>query len=382
MKSRVGRTFAILIVIILLIGVTVFGYFSGYNFVENQEIRLGNLLTMIAREDQSPINEDTEGAIEVHIPREADTNMIASILRERGLIGSEFAFLMLSKFNGYEGQYRSGTHVLLPNRSYDEMMLILTYSPKPVRITFPEGMTYLQMKERLKENGMRFDETILDAMVKRPGYFSDFSFISEINVTPEREWPLQGYLWPDTYEFDVNATEEQILRTFLRRTDQVLTANDYKARAEKQGLTLDQAITLASIVQMEGPVVEMDEIGRVFLNRIERGMMLQSCATINYLRLERGEDPVLWVRNADLQRFSSNPYNTYRDGSSLPPGPINSPGTTAIEGVLWPATEATWPGAGSYLYFVAVGDGTNDFSKTIEEHQRKTDMYFQQQQGG
>ena len=68
MKSRVGRTFAILIVIILLIGVTVFGYFSGYNFVENQEIRLGNLLTMIAREDQSPINEDTEGAIEVHIP--------------------------------------------------------------------------------------------------------------------------------------------------------------------------------------------------------------------------------------------------------------------------------------------------------------------------
>lgn len=378
MKSRLSKTLTILLVIIVLIGVTVFGYFSGFTFVENQEIRLGNLSALIAIDDQSPITAETPEAVEVHIPRQGSTTEIAAILKENDLIGSEFAFLVLSRFNGYDGNYRSGTFYLLPSMSYDEMMLILTYQPKPVKITFPEGMTYSQMKERLLENGMRFDEAILDEMVKRPGLFSEYSFVSQIPVTSDREWPLQGYLWPDTYEFDVNATEEQIIRTFLNNTENKLRSGDYETRAEAQGLTLDQAITLASIVQMEGPINEMANIARVFMNRLERGMMLQSCATINYLRLELNEEPVLWVRNDDLIRFANNPYNTYSTGSSLPPGPINSPGTSAIEGVLWPATEAIWSGAGNYLYFVAVGDGTNDFSMTLEEQERKSAEYYEQ----
>ena len=81
-----------------------------------------------------------------------------------------------------------------------------------------------------------------------------------------------------------------------------------------------------------------------------------------------------WVTNEDLDRYSDNPYNTYSI-SALPPGPINSPGTVALEGVLWPATERSWPGANSYLYFVAKGDGTNDFSETYEEHQEKVEQY-------
>lgn len=378
MRSRLGKTLTVLLIIILLIGATVFGYFSGFSFVENQKVRLGNLTELIARGGKSPITAETEDAVEIFIPRQSEVKDIAAILKEQKLIGNEFAFLLLSKFNGYDGRYQSGTHYLLPDMSYDEMMLVLTYQPEPVRITFPEGMTYLQVKERLRENGMRFNEAILDELMRRPGLFAEYSFITQIDVTPEREWPLQGYLWPDTYQFDVNATEEQIIRTFLRNTDAKLKSGGYMERAAARGLTLDDAITLASVVQMEGPVPEMDEIARVFLNRINQGMMLQSCATINYLRLELNEEPVLWVRNDDLVRFSDNPYNTYAQGSSLPPGPINSPGTSAIEGVLWPATESTWPGANSYLYFVAKGDGTNDFSMTAAEHEQKSAMYYEQ----
>jgi UPF0755 protein len=377
-SARLRRTLFVLIVIILLIGATIFGYFTGFSFVENQNMRLGNLAALMAYHDSSPITAETPTAVEVYIPRESDTGDIAKILRQSGLIGSEFAFLMLSKFNGYDGNYRSGTHYLLPEMSYDEMMLVLTYQPKPVTITFPEGLTYLQVKQRLLDAGMRFNGDILDEMMRRPGLFPEYSFISEIDMSDQREWALQGYLWPDTYQFDVNMTEEQIVRTFLRNTEAKLEQNGYIERARAQEMRLDQVITLASIVQTEGPDEEMARIGRVFLNRIREGMPLQSCATINYLRLELGEEPVLWVKNDDLVRFANNAYNTYRDGSGLPPGPINSPGMSAIEGVLWPATERTWANAGYYYYFVARGDGTNDFSQTYEEHEEKAQYYAAQ----
>ena len=110
------------------------------------------------------------------------------------------------------------------------------------------------------------------------------------------------------------------------------------------------------------------------MNRIEREMPLQSCATVNYLRSEEGREPQLWILNSDIERYKDSGYNTYRHGG-LPPGPINSPGTVAIEGVLWPATERTWSGANAFLYFCAKGDGTNDFSKTLEEHDAKVARY-------
>ena len=131
---------------------------------------------------------------------------------------------------------------------------------------------------------------------------------------------------------------------------------------------------LASIVQAEGSWSDISKIGKVFLNRLNLDMPLESCATINFLRLENGEEPNLWVRQADLQRFASSPYNTYRvDG--LPPGPINNPGTVAIEGVLWPASQSSWKDANEYLYFCARGDGTNEFAKTLEEHEANVAKY-------
>ena len=294
--------------------------------------------------------------------------------QDEGFIGSTFAFEFLSKYNGFDGQNQYGTHYLLPGMSYDEIMVVLTNRPQPVTITFPEGMTYQQMKEKMLEAGMRFNPDLLDAMVRQPGLFADYSFVPLIEASPDRDWLLQGYLWPDTYQFDINATEQQNIRMFLNNTERVLAAGEYYERAEKIGMSLDRVITLASIVQQEGPINEMPLIAKVFLNRIDVDMAIQSDATINYLLLEDGLEPYMWIKSEDVNRYRSNAYNSYTH-KGLPPGPINSPGTVAIEAVLWPATERTWKGANAFLYFCATGEGTSDFSRTLEEHEAKVARY-------
>ncbi|MCK9350331.1 MAG: endolytic transglycosylase MltG [Clostridiales bacterium] len=374
MPRRIAKPLIILIVIVLLVGTVLVGFGLGYRYVRDQDKRIAYLKDQFDARGFSPFDENTPGAVEIYIKQQSKTKDIATMLKDRGLIGSVFAFELLSKFNGFDGQYQYGTHYLLEGMSYDEIMVILTNQPQPVSIVFIEGMTYQQMKQKMLDAGMRFNPDLLDAMVRQPGLFADYSFVPQIESNPGREWMLQGYLFPDTYLFDVNATEQEILRIILNNTERHLSVGGYYERAEKLGMTMDQVLTLASIVQQEGPIIEMPMIAKVFMNRIEREMPLQSCATVNYLRSEEGREPQLWILNSDIERYKDSGYNTYRHGG-LPPGPINSPGTVAIEGVLWPATERTWSGANAFLYFCAKGDGTNDFSKTLEEHDAKVARY-------
>lgn len=363
-------------IIVIMIAGALIGFSLGYRYVRNQDKRLESLRQQFDEHGSAPFTKDTPNAVEVYVRQQFDTEDIANMLKDKGLIDSTLAFKILSKFNGFDGHYRYGTHYLLPDMSYDEIMVVLTNEPDPVKITIVEGMTYNQMKKKMLDAGMRFNPDLLDAMVRRPYLFTDYSFVPQIEAKPGREWLLQGYLWPDTYQFDINATEQQILRMILNNTERHLRLGDYYERAAKLNMTLDEVMTLASIVQVEGNIAEMPKIAKVFRNRIDRNMPLQSCATINYLRTEDGLKPVLWVLNDDLNKYHGNAYNTYsHDG--LPPGPINSPGTIAIEAVLWPATAKVWKGADDYLYFVATGEGTSDFSMTYEEHAEKAARYSQ-----
>ncbi|MFA5586296.1 MAG: endolytic transglycosylase MltG [Saccharofermentanales bacterium] len=374
MPRRIVKPLIILTIVVLLIAAAFVGFGLGYRYVREQDKRLGALKDQFDSRGFSPYTAETPGAIEVYISQQSKTSDIAEMLKDKGFIGSTFAFEFLSKFNGFDGQYKYGTHYLLPDMSYDEIMVVLTNRPQPVTITFPEGMTYQQMKQKMLDAGMRFNPDLLDAMVRQPGLFADYSFVPLIEAGQGREWLLQGYLWPDTYQFDINSTEQQIIRMFLNNTERVLSEGGYYERAQKQGMSLDRVITLASIVQQEGPIDEMPKISKVFMNRIKLGMPLQSCATVNYLRLEEGREPQLWILNEDIERYKDSLYNTYRH-DELPPGPINSPGTIAIEAVLWPATGRTWSGADNFLFFCATGKGTNDFSRTLSEHEAKVARY-------
>lgn len=374
MASKISKTLLILILITVLIVASVAAFYAGFRYVRAQNENFRYMDSLAEASGGNLVNEDTPGAIEIFIPRSSNMDDITNLLAAEGFIDNKLIFKVMSKFNGFDGNYQAGTHYLLADMTYDEIMFALTRQPKPLRITFLEGDTYLQMKERMLDAGLNIDVDRLDDLVRHPNAFLDYNFVRQIEAKADREWTLQGYLWPDTYLFDPNLDEESIIRMFLNNTQQKLNQGGYATRAASMGMTLDQVMTLASVVQKEGNIEEMSMIGRVFLNRYGMGMPLEACSTINYLRGEEGLEPIPWALYSDLVKYANNPFNTY-SFQGLPPGPINNPGTLSVEGILWPANEENWQGANEYLYFCATGEGDNVFARTLAEHEANVEYY-------
>lgn len=377
MASKITKVIIILALVASLLLILLSFFFSGYRYVRSQDENYREMNERAEENGGNYITEDTAGAKAIFIPRSSDADDIAKLLQEEGFISNPIIFKVMSKFNGFNDKYQAGTHYLLPGMSYDEIMFTLTRQPKPVKITFLEGETYTQMRQKMLDNGLNIDVYRLDNMVRYPNQFLDYDFVRAIEPNENREWLLQGYLWPDTYLFDPNIDEENIIRMFLDNTEQKLAAGEYMQKAAQYNMSIDQVMTLASIIQKEGNIEEMSKIGRVFLNRVNSQMPLESCATINYLRVEEGLEPIPWAMAEDLKKFALNPYNTYAF-PDLPPGPINSPGTLAVEGILWPANEDSWPGASQFLYFCSTGEGNNAFASTLAEHEANIAHYSSQ----
>jgi UPF0755 protein len=367
--KKITRTLTVVVVLFLLIVITAAGFYFGFSYVIAQNARFVSLQTRFSSKDGA-ITKDTPGAIELVLPRGIDTQEIAELLKDKGIIEDTFVFTILSKFNGFDGSYMAGTHFITKNMNYDEIMYVLSLKPHTVRVSFPEGLTYKEVKKKLKDAGVVFDEKVLDDMVHNPQRFLDYNFVTEIAEKEGRDWLLQGYLYPDTYEFDMNTDEESIIRTFLNNTESKLT-DEYYERLDKLDpkLTMDQVIIMASIIQNEcSKVEEMRTVSGVFYNRLRKSvdeyMPLQSCATINYLRKELGLSIELWLSQDMINQFVDNPYNTYNI-EGLPPGPICSPGEDAIRAALWPKKTP-------FYYFCAMGNGFNWFTKTLSDHEKMT----------
>lgn len=202
------------------------------------------------------------------------------------------------------------------------------------------------------------------------GDFESFQFLPE--QTEGRKYLLEGYLFPDTYEVFVDASAESIIIKMLNRFNEVFT-DEYIARAQELGMTMDEVVTLASLIEREAQVdTDFAKVSAVFHNRIKQEMRLESCASLSY---------VLNVKKytfTQTELATESPYNTYRR-AGLPVGPISNPGKLAIEAALYPNQEYLDEG---YLYFcngklqVTAADGTvtHDyalvFDKTYEEHQQ------------
>jgi UPF0755 protein len=369
-SRKVYRTLLIVIVVLLLIVVSAAGFYFGFSYVLSQNARFNRLNAQFIKDGSKPvIDVNTPGAIEIIIPRSSDTKEIAEILKTRKIIDNTMLFTILSKFNGFDGSYLAGTHYVKKDMNYDEIMFVLTLKPHAVSVTFPEGFSYFQVKQRLRENGVKFDETLLDNMMRNPNLFLDYKFVTDIKKKDDRAFLLEGYLYPDTYAFDMNTDEETIIRTFLNNTQTKLN-EEYYAQAKRINKTMDEVITLASIIQNETTKLsEMRIVSGVFNNRIKKGMTLSSCATVNYLRRSDGLPIKLWLLNTDIDAYAQNKYNTYKF-PGLTPGPISSPGEDAIRAALWPASH-------SYLYFCATGDeeGSNAFATTLAEHEANIRKY-------
>ncbi|MBQ1894579.1 MAG: endolytic transglycosylase MltG [Clostridiales bacterium] len=369
-SRKLKVAFRILLVLVLLIAFGVIGVYFGYNYVLSQEARLDTLKENIASGDFY-IDEDTEGAVPLVIETGDMTSDIADKLYESGLIDNKLVFSLMSKVNGFDGTYLAGTHYLTPGLNYDEIMYVLTLEPESVVVTFPEGITYEEIKARLHEAGLTFNDEEFDNCMDSPNLFTDYRFVAQLDLSEERDHVLSGYLFPDTYEFDVNASPYSIINTFLANTNSKLY-DEYYTRAEALGMSLDEVITLASVIQTEtGNALDMMYVSAVFHNRMnseDEGMRyLASDATINFIRQLNGLKPHLALSAYDLELDS--PYNTYTH-PGLPPGPICMPGLDAIQAALYPEPNC------NYYYFCASADGGTAFAVTREEHEANVAQYM------
>ena len=213
-----------------------------------------------------------------------------------------------------------------------------------LRVTIPEGFTLSAAIERLSEETGR-DTSEFETLAANPSAFG----------VPEEFPTLEGYLFPATYVFDDGVSAEEILQTMVDRMNQALAQHGV---AEADAF---RVLNLASIVQREAGANTDDfgRVSRVFVNRLEAGMMLQSDATVAY---GTGNFHTVWT-SAEERADASNPYNTYAH-HGLPVGPVGLPGDVAIQAALNPTP-------GDWLYFVTVNFETDEtrFAATLEEHE-------------
>ncbi len=289
----------------------------------------------------------------VTIEAGSGTAQIAEVLEEQDIIKKPFWFRVFSKLGGYDSQYQPGTFILHEKAGYREIFKTLTQVPASqfINVTIPEGFELRQIADKLEEEGL-IDRELFYEVVENGDF--DYDFLKDI---PGRENRLEGYLFPDTYQFMVGESEEAIIDKMLARFDEIYK-DEYEKRAKELGMTNDEVITLASVIEREAQGdSDRTLVASVFHNRLKSKdyPYLESCATVQYILKER--KPVLSV--ADTQIKSA--YNTY-ECPGLPIGPIASPGQKAIEAALYP--EET-----EYLFFVLDSSGKHRFAKTFAEHQ-------------
>lgn len=313
--------------------------------------------------------ESKENAVDVNItiPQGASTKTIAKILKDNGLINSTLYFRMTAKMAGNDGKFQFGEYTL--NTGMDEeaiMNALLTNGQKKetVKFTIPEGYTIQQMADKLEAEGIVSADDFMDA-IQNSSF--NYKFLEGI---PDRNTKLQGYLFPNTYEVYKDATAEDIITMMLDEFDRVFK-DEYYTRAQELGYTVDEIVTMASIIEREVRVDnERKKVAGVIYNRLDIGMKLEMCSTVIYA-LDKPRD---FNKNkllyADLE--TDSPYNTYMY-PGLPIGPISNPGEASIIAALYPEEH-------DYLFFVLVNEetGEHEFNKTLNEHNAAKNQYNQE----
>ena len=297
---------------------------------------------------------------------------VANNLEAAGLIRNRTVFKYYCDFAGMGQKIQSGSYMLKPSMTMSEIAEQLTTgdgNPIVRNITLIPGWTIEEFAASLVEKGVLTDSQEFLDLCKRGTAFADYYYIADVMTSKnvaQRKYALEGYLAPNTYEVYVTATAEEIIRKLLSQTDRVFPV-EYQNRADELGMTMDQVITLASLIQKEAKDEDFAKTSAVFHNRLKKNMKLQSDVTIHYVTGLRK----MSLDNNDLALNS--PYNTYQV-TGLPLGPICNPSAKAIEAALYP--DETFVAEG-YLYFCAKDpeSGELHFSRTLAEHEQAVSIY-------
>lgn len=304
-----------------------------------------------------PLPANSEPVI-VRITPGSSTKDIAELLNKEGLVRNPVWFRIVARLMRADGELKAGEYQIEGGLFVWDIIQDLVegkvlYHP----LTVPEGLCVEEIAEILDTQGIGDKEVFLE-IAKNPDLVADFVSLDELEETM---YPVEGYLFPDTYLIERDTSEEEIMLMMIKRFSEVFTP-ELREKAEEQGLSVHNAATLASIVEKEAVVdEERPIIAAVYLNRLRIGMKLDADPTVLYA-LGKYSGTLLWK---DLEIDS--PFNTYIY-PGLPPGPICNFGKTSLEAVLNPADV-------DYLYFVSKNDGTHAFARTFTEHQENVLIY-------
>jgi UPF0755 protein len=304
------------------------------------------------------------------IPENATTEEISLLLEENDIIKSPECFQLFSRLSNSDSEYIAGEHFVRPNMAYETIIQELTSEDnekhESVEVTFPEGITLYDAAVLLEDNGVcSADDFIF--------YFNSgglgFDFEDKLTASSNLKfYRMEGYLFPDTYYFSTDMDAERVCQKIYLNFDTKMTEERYE-RMDQLGLTLDQLITFASIVQREAATTEsMTIVASVFWNRLnhpDEFPLLQSDPTKNYA------EQVIKPHMEVYDQAMIDAYDTYV-GTGLPPGAICNPGLEAIDAVL-EAFES------DYYYFVAnIYTGQTYPAATLEEHEANVAMVEEQ----
>lgn len=289
-----------------------------------------------------------EGEKRIEVAEGDGSAAIAQKLGEADIIKYPLVFRLQSRAGGYDGNFQPGAITVKTGMSYSQILeLLITPNREATRITIPEGYEIKQIAQKLDEAGVVGWQDFYAAL--NPADYN-YAFLQGL---PQRDGVMEGYLFPATYEIPDGMTAHDIIDLMLSAFDSQFTQDMY-SRASELGMTVDELITMASIIEREAGDGEKPKVAGVFYNRRNSGMKLQSCATVQYILGER--KPVLSIADTRID----SPYNTYMY-PGFPVGPICNPGMESINAALYPeATDA--------YYFVLGKNGEHIFSATYDEH--------------
>lgn len=312
------------------------------------------------------IGRDSETVVTVNIPAQTDTKGAIEILRDNKLIKHKYFCRICAKVLEYrDDNYLTGIYYLTESMGLENMLSSFkkpTITGETVTLTFPEGYTVNQIAEKLEKYEV-CSQTAFFATVRDVDFSTEYSFIAQMDNKDKRYQVLEGYLYPDTYEFYIGENASSVIRKFLDNFKNKWT-DEYQAQADKIGMSIDDVITLASIIEKEAyGADQMPLVSSVFHNRLNKSGIyptLGSDATKEYVTEYISKSV---TNSAELSGYQKN-YDTYKC-AGLPVGAICNPGNEAIKAALFPANTG-------YYYFLHDNDKKIYLAATDSEHNQNS----------
>ena len=373
----------IIIALVILLSIAGLGVFGAYTWYEKQLAAPKNFSCKFNSPAAAATSEGSEENPDCHYQKfEIKTNQtisdIAENLKKAGLIRSDFAFKTYLKLSNKSAKIKAGTYSLRANLSAKEIVEQMekgVASSEVFNLTVLPGETLKEIKQKLIKLGY-LSEQIDTALLKKydspvlKGLYDSEGKLT--NPAQPANVALEGYLYGETYQFYKGETVEHIFETMINQLNSVIVANNIEEKFQKRGFSLREGLILASIIQKEAHSEDMPGVSMVFQNRLKVGMTLGSDVTATYAADLVNPNRDRNDPNNNLRVLETdNLYNT-RKHTGLTPGPICSPGITAILAVAEPDENKR-----SMRYFLTGDDGKMYYSVTDTEHTQKIRDYCQ-----